>query len=433
MKHLFFPIIFLIALYGCKSQQPGNNIISGISWFDNNGNAVNAHGACIVEENGRYYLFGEYKSDTANVFTGFSCYSSTDLVNWQFERIVLPQQKDGLLGPNRVGERVKVMRCPATGEYVMYMHCDDSDYNDPHIGYATCNTVNGDYEFQGALLYAGQPVKRWDMGTFQDDDGKGYLLIHHGDIYRLNDNYKSAEKLLPHIQGMGESPVVFKKGGVYFLLSSNLTSWERNDNMYHTASSIEGPWTKQGLFAPEGTLTYNSQCTFVFPQICNENTEPMYMGDRWSFPKQGSCATYVWLPLHVEGTKLTLQKPENVMPEGKNLLEKPFVSNTEGDFAEVKFSGRQIAVYGESNAHGGYGRMTITDKNGRTVVSSPVDFYSKVPDRAVRYISPQLPQGDYTLKVEVTGENSTWSDKKMSISYGSDDYFVNIENIIQIQ
>ena len=32
---------------------------------------VNAHGACIVEENGRYYLFGEWKSDKSNTFPGF--------------------------------------------------------------------------------------------------------------------------------------------------------------------------------------------------------------------------------------------------------------------------------------------------------------------------------------------------------------------------
>jgi hypothetical protein len=347
------------------------------------------------------------------------------LANWRFERIVLPQQKDGLLGPNRVGERVKVMRCPATGEYVMYMHCDDTSYYDPHIGYATCQTINGDYEFQGALLYNGEPVKRWDMGTFQDD-GAGYLLIHHGDVYRLSDDYKSAEALLPKIEGMGESPAMFKKDGVYFLLSSNLTSWERNDNMYHTATRMEGPWTERGLFAPEGSLTYNSQCSFVL----NRGKDGLlYMGDRWSFPKQGSCATQVWLPLHVEGTKLILQKPENAAPKGKNLLRKSFVSNKAGDFAKVDFSGSQIAIYGESNAHSGYGRITITDENGKQVVSSLVDFYSKVPDTAIRYISPKLPKGDYMLKVEVTGENSTWSDKKRPV-YGSDDYFVNVEKIV---
>ncbi|MCE8763079.1 glycoside hydrolase family protein, partial [Phocaeicola dorei] len=142
-------------------------------------------------------------------------------------------------------------------------------------------------------LYKGQPVKRWDMGTFQDTDGKGYLLIHHGPVYRLSDDYRSIEAEVAHIKGMGESPAMFKKNGVYFMLTSNLTSWEKNDNFYFTAPQIEGPWTKQGLFCPEGKLTYNSQSTFVFPLKCGNDTIPMFMGDRWSYPHQASAATYV--------------------------------------------------------------------------------------------------------------------------------------------
>ncbi len=33
-------------------------IYNGISWYDQNGEPVNAHGCCIVPENGKYYLFG---------------------------------------------------------------------------------------------------------------------------------------------------------------------------------------------------------------------------------------------------------------------------------------------------------------------------------------------------------------------------------------
>jgi hypothetical protein len=267
------------------------------------------------------------------------------------------------------------------------------------------------------------------MGTFQDADGEGYLLIHHGSIYRLSDDYRSAETLLPPVERMGESPAMFREDGVYYLLSSNLTSWERNDNMYHTAESIEGPWTHRGLFAPEGSLTYNSQCSFVF--VPNHGDGALYMGDRWSFPKQGSCATYVWLPIRAEGTKLTLGVPETIELRGKNLLTGPFVSNRKDDAVEVTFSGNRIALFGESNAHGGYGRVTITDKNGKMVISSLVDFYSKVTDTSVRYVSPRLPEGNYTLRVEVTGDNPTWSDKR-KIIYGSDDYFVNVEKIVTL-
>lgn len=418
-------------------------LYNGIPWFDNNRNTVNAHGACIVEDSGKYYLFGEYKTDSINKFIGFSCYSSTDLVNWKFERIVLSPQKDGLLGPNRIGERVKVMRCPSTGEYVMYMHADDLKYNDPYIGYATCKTIAGEYEFQGALLHNGNPIKRWDMGTFQDTDGKGYLLIHHGTIYRLSNDYHSAEALVAeHIPGSGESPAMFKKKGLYYLLYSNLTSWERNDNYYYTAPAIEGPWIKQGLFCPEGSLTWNSQCTFVFPLIRSNDTIPVYMGDRWSFPRQSSAATYVWLPMKADGVKLSIPKYKefwNIFSSNNSGDKSPykcrketgkilFHSNKQGDFCEYPFSGSQIAILGETTPHGGYARITITDKQRQPVFTTLVDFYSKVPSKGIRFISPKLPEKDYKLKIEVTGEHGVWY-KKNGTKFGSDNYYVTVLNV----
>ena len=60
-----------------------------------------------------------------------------DLPTGNSEFTVFPIQKEGLLGPNRISERVKVIKCPSTGEYVMYMHTDDTKYCDPCIGHAT--------------------------------------------------------------------------------------------------------------------------------------------------------------------------------------------------------------------------------------------------------------------------------------------------------
>ena len=237
-------------------QSTGTVIVNGIPWFDDRGGIVNAHGACIVEEDGRYYLFGEWKSDKSNAFPGFSCYSSDDLVNWKFENVVLRVQPDGILGPNRVGERVKVMKCPKTGEYVMFMHADDMGYKDPYIGYATCKTIDGDFQLQG------KPVKRWDMGTFQDSDGRGYLLIHHGPVYRLSDDYRSVETEVAHVKGAGESPAMFKKDGIYYLLYSNLTSWEKNDNC--SARKAGSPTTRRPLsFSPFGAATTPFPCSWA--------------------------------------------------------------------------------------------------------------------------------------------------------------------------
>lgn len=458
IKHAYLLAIFFCTM-ACVSNPVQNSdkiIRNGVPWFDDRGNIVNAHGACILEENGRYYLFGEWKSDESNAFPGFSCYSSEDLVNWKFENIVLPMQEDGILGPNRVGERVKVMKCPLTDEFVMYMHADDMGYKDPHIGYATCKTIAGDYEFKGPLLFEGEPICRWDMGTFKDSDGKGYLLIHHGIIYRLSDDYCSAEaKVLDKLPNSGESPAMFKKNGLYYMLYSGLTSWEKNDNFYFTATSIEGPWTHQGLFAPEGTLTYNSQTTFVLPLIRGNDTIPMFMGDRWSYPHQASAATYVWMPIQVEGEKLSIPeyweawdvenvKPVNslsggqiipyddykIIPENTWKNENgQWISNEKNSKMEIPFYGSQIAIKGETNSQGGYARISILNRQKEEIYSSFVDFYSKTADRATRFISPEFAKDDYTLIIEVTGIIPEWF-KKNGDRFGSSNCYVTVEDII---
>lgn len=460
MKYWMLLFALLWVSYGTGMARKTEKVVNnGIPWFDDRGEIVNAHGACIVEENGRYYLFGEYKSDKSNAFPGFSCYSSDDLVNWKFERVVLPMQSSGILGPDRVGERVKVMKCPSTGEYVMYMHADDMNYKDPHIGYATCSTIAGEYKLHGPLLYEGKPIRRWDMGTYQDTDGTGYLLLHGGIVYRLSKDYRTAEeKVVSGVGGShGESPAMFKKDGTYFFLFSNLTSWEKNDNFYFTAPSVKGPWTRQGLFAPEGSLTYNSQTTFVFPLKCGEDTIPMFMGDRWSYPHQASAATYVWMPMQVDGTKLSIPeywpswdvdklKPVNPLRKGKTVDLKKITfskeadwkveegrisSNVKGSTLSIPFSGSCVAVMGETNCHSGYARMNILDKKGEKIYSSLVDFYSKANDHAMRFMTPQLAKGEYTLVIEVTGISPTWTDKTKRI-YGSDDCFVTITDIVKL-
>ena len=436
LQCVFMALLLMAGMPRMNAQKHSGLIVNGIPWYDQNHQPVNAHGAGIIRDNGKYWLFGEYKSDTSNAFPGFGCYSSEDLVNWQFERVVLPVQKDGMLGPNRVGERVKVMRCPKTGMYVMLMHADDLRYKDPCVGIATCNTINGDYKLRGALMYKGQPVKRWDMGVFQDEDGKGYLLCHHGPIYRLSDDYLSIDTMVAHVKGMGESPAMFKKNGMYYLLTSHTTSWERNDNYYFTATNLAGPWKRQGLFCPEGTLTWNSQSTYV---LMLPDGTPMYMGDRWSYPHQASAATYVWLPMQVDGDKLSISsywqswnvkkmQSENVLRQA--IYKKPLLlkSNQVGESVKLKFVGTHVAVVGSTDVHGGYALVSVLNTQGDTVYSSLIDFYSKVPQEGIRVITPKLSYGRYTLEVKVTGEKTNWSDKRKNL-YGSDDVFVNTSRV----
>ena len=411
-------------------------IVSGVSWYDQHGETVSAHGANIIRDGGKYYLFGEYKTDSANVFKGFSCYSSDNLTDWHFEGIVFDQQPDGRMGPDRVGERPKVLRCPATGEYVMLMHTDNLQYKDPCTCYATSQTITGPYEFQGPLLYKGEPVRKWDIGSFADDDGHAYLLVHHGIIYRLATDFHSLDSCLMNgLKGAGESPAMLKKDGTYYWLSSHTTSWERNDNMYWTSNSLSGPWEYRGEFCPKGSLTWNSQCSFVLPL---ENGSFMYMGDRWSFPRQRSAATYVWQPLTIADGKLTIPHyyeawdPLTMQQEivnSKKLHEKKWQSQVIGDSLSIPYTGRRIALYGTTDNMSGYADITIRDQRGHKVFGGIIDFYSLVPATGIRFLSPMLAKGKYTLELRIASMKPNWTDKRRN-QYGSTGHKVEITHVM---
>ena len=419
MKFWSFVLSFGAFLFAnCSFSQ----IVSGVSWWDQDGNPVNAHGGTIIQDGGVYYLFGEWKSDTTNAFPGFGCYSSSNLVDWSFRGVALPVQADGLLGPRRVGERPKVVHCPQTGKYIMLMHCDDMRYKDQHVGLAEADSVVGPYKFLGPLLCDGRPIRKWDMGSFVDSDGQAYLLVHHGGIYRLTGDYHQAVQIpceLPH-KG-GESPMMCHVGGLYYFFMSHTTSWERNDNFYFSSPAIEGPWTYRGLFAPEGSLTFNSQCSFLLP--LNSHGSFLYMGDRWSFPHQASAATYVWQPLTIRGDSAsmlsylpawdphTLQSVD-LLRNAKSRFVGQWRCDSPSDSLVVRFRGRRVAVSTRNAPDGGYLRVVVRDAHGIVVHEALVDCYAKVEEVGLRYLSPILPKGRYSVTLRPNGDHPEWSDKR---------------------
>lgn len=456
--HLIF-IVFMSNVAVSFAQESGkmDAIYSGVPWLDQNGNIVSAHGANIIKEKDIFYLFGEAHSDTSNAFEGFNCYSSKDLYNWKFERQALPVQESGKLGANRVGERVKVMKCPKTDEFVMYMHADTLTYKDQFVGYAVSKNIQGPYTFKGPLLFDGKPIKKWDMGTFQDTDNSGYILVHGGEIYKLSDDYKSVtEKVNENITTGFESPTMLKKDNLYYFIGSHLTSWEKNDNYYYTSNSIKGPWEFQGLIAPKETLTWNSQSTFVLPIRGSKETTYIFMGDRWSFPKQASSATYVWQPLTISGKSLSIPVYQEIwqidletgiasVPKNTNKILKnnnkeikysgnwnhsdnESKSDDKNASFSIKFKGQQIGFSSFVGSENGYAKVVLTDEKGKIVTTAIVDLYSKNAIETAVYKSPILKKDNYILTVSGTGERPNWSDKRKS-NYGSTGYYISVAQI----
>lgn len=407
-------------MYGLKGKGMINNINNGIPWFDQRNETINAHGGCLIKENGLYYFFGEYKTNDINKFVGFSCYSSEDLVKWKLENIVLKTQKEGILGNDRIGERVKVVKSKKNNTYVMLMHTDNLTYTDPQIGVAVCDAISGMYHFVGNLTYQNEPIRAWDMGTFTDDDGTNYLLLHEGSIYQLSDDCLKVEKVITkNISPGGESPAMFRDDDYFYFLFSNKTSWERNDNYYFSSKSLLGPWEKKGYFCPEGKLTYNSQCTFVFQEIINNKRKTMYMGDRWSFPRQASSATYVWLPIETDEGAFKIDdyleswRFFDDVSKSSDLQETvvSFNARNKDVILSKKMYGYQFSVFGKTSKESGYCEISVFNTKNKLIHKSIIDFYSLIPSEGIRYISPKLPLDNYKIEIMPLEETGIWYKK----------------------
>ena len=124
-------------------------------------------------------------------------------------------------------------------------------------------------------------------------------------ITKLNDAWDDIETgSLANTSAVMEGLWLFKRRGRYFLFGSHLSGYapngERNrlrttsrwaafftpvrcvaDNFYLTSDHIMGPWTNQGLFAPRGSNTYNSQ-TFKGLTISGPKGQVfIYIGHRY--------------------------------------------------------------------------------------------------------------------------------------------------------
>jgi hypothetical protein len=278
-----------------------------------------------------FYLHGEYfvPNSTENDFNGFAMYSSKDLATWKNEGIVLPQQASGELGPTRKGERPHIVRCPSTGEFVLFAHAASEDYQtDKEIVYATSTTVNGQYAYKGPLKNSsGSLAVHSDMTAYADDTG-AYVMTESGHVYTLADDCHSwlSDKSFSAVNGDSggsESPTIFKAGSTYYWLGSYKTGWRANNNFYSTAPAVLGPWTYRGFIAPvtdpndeiSDERTWLSQCTWVQPVVGCSGTTYVYWGDHWDGTEDTSApgrhndlAGYVFQPLVFTGTDIALPK-----------------------------------------------------------------------------------------------------------------------------
>ncbi|HSX99770.1 MAG TPA: RICIN domain-containing protein [Streptomyces sp.] len=284
------------------AQAAPQTIPNGVQFKDTSGNPLHAHGGGVIKVGTYYYWFGENRN-ADNTFKYVSAYRSTDLKNWEFRNHVLTEATAPELATANI-ERPKVMYNAATGKFVMWMHKENgTDYSEARAAVAVSDTVDGDYTWKGSFRPLGTHMSR-DITVFVDTDGTGYMISaarenYDLQIYRLTADYTGIASLVadPWHGGHREAPALFKRGNVYFMLTSGATGWNPNQQQYATATSIAGPWTAMANVGD--STTFGSQTAYVLPVQGSSTTSYLYLGDRWgnSFGGTVNDSRYVWLPL----------------------------------------------------------------------------------------------------------------------------------------
>ncbi|HET7539910.1 MAG TPA: RICIN domain-containing protein [Polyangiaceae bacterium] len=357
-----------VASGGTPPASSSEPLVNGIQWADTTGKPIQAHGGGMIKVADYYYWFGENRNPNGS-FYAVSSYRSRDLRSWEFRNHVLRSSSHAELNPANI-ERPKVVYNAATGKYVMWMHWENgSNYGEARAAVATASSVDGDYTYQGSfrpLVDSGvtdhdKPgYMSRDCGLFVDEDQKAYFISATNEnsdlnLYLLTPDYLKIDKLAAVLLkgGHREAPVLFKRNGTYFLLTSGATGWNPNQASYATSSSLTSGWSSQKNVGDGNT--FYSQSTYVLPIQSGTGSSPssyLYMGDRWAGAWGGRVndSSYIWLPITFSSaTAMSLSWSNALSLDGVAATLSGATRNFQ--FVNAK-SGKALEVQGASSTDG---------------------------------------------------------------------------------
>lgn len=358
LKRILGLAFFLCAMVAAVEAQALDEIRPGQEWPDRKGEHINAHGGGLLFHEGKYYWYGENRP--ARGFTtevGVEVYSSSDLMNWEDEGVALAVSEEAGHDIERgcIMERPKVVRNPKTGKFVMLFHLElkGQGYAAARVGFAESDSPVGPFRFIRSLRpNAGKwPVdfsrrdirkakklkesdyKEWwtpewreaireglllardvpggqmsrDMTVYVDDDGKAYHIYSAEEnltlnIAELTDDYLDYTGRYVRVApgGQNEAPAIFKRDGVYWMVTSGCTGWAPNEARMFKATSLWGPWEQlpSPFVGKDAKKSFHTQGTYIFKV---EGTEDgfVFMADRWN-PRSLKNSRHIWLPIDFE-------------------------------------------------------------------------------------------------------------------------------------
>lgn len=208
----------------------------------------------VLADGGRYYIYST--TDGAPGWGGyyFTCYSSKNLRQWQYEGIILDLKKDTRWARGNAWAPAIERK---NGKYYFYYSGDQGERK--AIGVAVADSPTGPFVDFGRPIVDSRPQgvrggQEIDVDVFTDDDGQSYLYWGNGYMAgaKLNPDMTSIDTatitvLTPQggtLQDYAyrEGTYVFKRRGIYYFLWSVDDTGSPNYHVaYGTSTSPLGP------------------------------------------------------------------------------------------------------------------------------------------------------------------------------------------------
>jgi beta-galactosidase len=339
-KNIFFKVISLLTLILCGAdilaqtsihkntlKFNNGNFDEYVEWLDTRGEIINAHDGGIIFIAGKYYWYGlalralgqdKGEKNGAATETGINLYSSKNLMEWNYEGVILSTSKDTqnpLRSPMRL-ERPKIIYNKSTKKFVMWFHYVGYPGNHrQEIGFAEAGVAVSD-KITGPFKYIGhhRPINDSgavkDCSLFMENDSTAYFLFDSKmpdgsrclHIAKLTDDFLHTTDYWAKIDvaNRREAPTMIKQNGIYFLITSDVSGWKANAAKTFKSNNILGPWTEAGnpCIGEQKESTYNTQCTYAFKINGKENLS-IIMLERHNTSNFLKCS-YVWLPIEID-------------------------------------------------------------------------------------------------------------------------------------
>jgi hypothetical protein len=300
-------------------------------WRDTSGNEIWCNGGHMIREGDTFYWIG-YETKPRMGFRNIKLYSSANLGDWKFENNIL--RREGPLSILGWAGRPGLLYNRTTKKYVVIIEADSRQWERHKVGFACCDTINGDYQFVRYVYPEGQR-STGDQSVYQEGqdsylvctldkliNGKRYLnqslaifkltpdfLNIDKKVYEGFDNVNGNPSIYPRHHTGREASHIIKVNNIYYWFSSGLEGWNSTQTKYATAHDLSGPWSRLKVLPTEPLSrdSFNTQHDFVIPVTGSETTTYLYVGDRYSQHHGRGVGRNIFLPLIWEDGQPTLK------------------------------------------------------------------------------------------------------------------------------